>query len=106
MKRVVNIPDEAYELLKNKQVLDNIAESIIANGTPYDERSRGEWIEDSYAGIHCSECDYTPLKDVIITINADGTRVKRGKYTLTPYCPICGAYMGGKEKKNESNTND
>ena len=34
MKIVIDIPDEAYELLKNKRVLDNIAESIIANGTP------------------------------------------------------------------------
>lgn len=34
MKLMINIPDEAYELLKNKLELDNIAESIIANGTP------------------------------------------------------------------------
>ncbi len=34
MKLIINIPDEAYELLKNKSKLDNIAESIIANGTP------------------------------------------------------------------------
>ena len=34
MRIVIDIPDEAYEMFKNKQVLDNIAESIIANGTP------------------------------------------------------------------------
>lgn len=34
MQIVINIPDEAYELLKSKSELDNIAESIIANGTP------------------------------------------------------------------------
>ena len=34
MKIVIDIPDEAYELLKNKQVLDNIAENIIVNGIP------------------------------------------------------------------------
>ena len=34
MKLMINIPDEAYELLKSKSELDNIAESIIANGTP------------------------------------------------------------------------
>lgn len=34
MKIVIDIPDEAYERLKSKRVLDNIAESIIANGTP------------------------------------------------------------------------
>jgi len=34
MKVVIDIPDEAYELLKSKSELDNIAESIIANGVP------------------------------------------------------------------------
>lgn len=33
MEVVIKIPDEAYELLKSKPALDNIAESIIANGT-------------------------------------------------------------------------
>ena len=35
MKLIIDIPDEAYEKLKSKSTLDNIAESIIANGTPY-----------------------------------------------------------------------
>ena len=34
MKLIIDIPDEAYEKLKSKSTLDNIAESIIANGTP------------------------------------------------------------------------
>lgn len=34
MQVVINIPDEAYALLKSKPVLDNIAECIIANGVP------------------------------------------------------------------------
>lgn len=66
-----------------------------------DERPTGEWIEDSYAGIHCSECDYFPLKDVVIKINTDGSKVKSGNYNLTPYCPICGAHMKGKEANND-----
>ena len=44
MKIVIDIPDEAYELLKSKQVLDNIAESIIANGTPL-PKGHGELID-------------------------------------------------------------
>ena len=54
MKLMINIPDEAYELLKSKSELDNIAESIIANGTPIntdgDLISRNvlqKWIDDS-----------------------------------------------------------
>lgn len=34
MQVVINIPDEAYALLKSKPVSDNIAECIIANGVP------------------------------------------------------------------------
>lgn len=34
MKVIIDIPEKAYELLKSKSELDNIAESIIANGTP------------------------------------------------------------------------
>lgn len=34
MELIINIPDKAYEVLKNKAEVDNIAESIIANGTP------------------------------------------------------------------------
>jgi hypothetical protein len=34
MKVIIDIPDKAYELLKHKSELDNIAESIIANGIP------------------------------------------------------------------------
>lgn len=59
MKLIINIPDEAYELLKNKSELDNIAESIIANGKPIstegDLISRSKLkkaIEDSDI-IHC-----------------------------------------------------
>lgn len=65
-------------------------------------RPQGEWIEDDYAGIHCSECDYIPLKDVVIKIHADGTKERSGNYNLTPYCSNCGAYMKRKEKKNEN----
>ena len=58
-------------------------------------RPQGEWIEDDYAGIHCSKCFYIPLKDVVKTIHADGTEERSGNFNLTPYCPNCGAKMKG-----------
>ena len=77
MKIVIDIPDEAYELLKNKTELDNIAESIIANGTPYEEKT-GYWIlkevAPNVARLHCSECNGV-------------------SYTFTWNCPHCKAYM-------------
>lgn len=48
MQIIINIPDEAYELLKNKQVLDNIAECIIANGTPL-PKGHGDLIDRDVA---------------------------------------------------------
>ena len=65
MQVVIDIPDEAYELLKRKSELDNIAESIIANGIPMPEghgrlidadKYRHEWVDtfDSCYGDKCS----------------------------------------------------
>ena len=85
MRLIIDIPDEAYELLKNKRVLDNIAESIIANGTPYEERPTGEWIEMTdgrgHSSYFCSRCG-----------TQEGKRYG--------YCPNCGADMR-KEAENE-----
>ena len=47
MKLIIDIPDEAYELLKSKQVLDNIAESIIANGTPL-PKGHGRLVDENH----------------------------------------------------------
>lgn len=44
MKVIIDLPYYAYMLLKNQIKLDNIAEKIIANGKPYEERPTGEWI--------------------------------------------------------------
>lgn len=44
MKVIIDLPYYAYMLLKNQIELDNIAEKIIANGKPYEERPTGEWI--------------------------------------------------------------
>ena len=57
------------------------------------KRPQGEWVKDDYEGIHCSECFYIPLKDVVIKEHADGTKVKSGNFNLTQYCPNCGAEM-------------
>ena len=56
MELLIKIPDEAYELLKSKPVLDNIAESIITNGTPL-PKGHGDLI-DRNALITELETDY------------------------------------------------
>ena len=64
MKIVIDIPDEAYELLKSKQVLDNIAESIIANGTPL-PKGHGELIDKD---VVLDMMNHGILKDYITTM--------------------------------------
>lgn len=56
MELLIKIPDEAYELLKSKPVLDNIAESIITNGTPL-PKGHGDLI-DRNALVTELETDY------------------------------------------------
>lgn len=48
MKVVIDIPEMAYEAYKewHKNKVATVEQSIIANGTPYEERPHGEWIVD------------------------------------------------------------
>ncbi len=86
MKLIINIPDKAYELLKSRSELDNIAESIIANGIPYEERPQGEWIEKverrgCFAGdktVYSYTCPFCGVKE----------------FKKYPFCH-CGADMRG-----------
>ena len=45
-------------------------------------QGRGEWIPDDYAYYHCSECGYEQDE----------------RECVSPYCPKCGAKMGGGEE--------
>jgi len=66
MKLVINIPDEAYKLLKSKSELDNIAESIIANGIPYDK------VIDEVTELLENEWGYEGMKDDVSRIMKGG----------------------------------
>ena len=59
-----------------QEVIRDIDEMPAADVEPV---RRGEWIEDDYAFNRCSECGY----------EFDSPEIK------TPYCPNCGAKMGG-----------
>lgn len=97
MKLIINIPEEAYELLKSKSKLDNIAESIIANGTPYEERPQGEWItnkeyiDKEFNGHYEGSCFNSPYNCSCCGYSPEDNRPK--------FCPNCGARMvkGGGE---------
>ncbi len=66
--------------------MDNIAESIIANGIPYEERPQGEWIEKverrgCFAGdktVYSYTCPFCGVKE----------------FKKYPFCH-CGADMRG-----------
>jgi hypothetical protein len=79
MKLIIDIPEKAYELLKSKSELDNIAESIIANGKPYEERPQGEWQITKAGFAKCPNC-------------------KCEREYPENFCGYCGADMRGKEE--------
>lgn len=94
MKIVIDIPDEAYELLKNKQLLDNIAESIIANGTPYEDRPQGEWITWEEAGNYIA----SPNRHECSCCHDSAQVLVNGIELLSDFCPNCGADMRVKDE--------
>lgn len=87
MKLVIDIPKTVYKACKEKMDGGNGGlwlESIIAKGTPYEERSKGKWIRDKDGYWVCSVCG---------TIDAS-------PYAPEPpdmYCHLCGADMRDKE---------
>ena len=88
MKLIIDIPEKAYELLKSKSELDNIAESIIANGIPYEERPKGEWID-----VPCE-------RDLLFNTGIKYTCSVCGKFNSnghSSFCPNCGADMRGED---------
>ena len=56
--------------------------SAVINAPVADTERRGEWIPDDYAYYHCSECGYEQDE----------------REYVSPYCPKCGAKMGGGEE--------
>lgn len=83
MKLVIDIPEALYKMCKDWKEF-NIStrlEKIIANGTPYEERPKGEWIthSDYPDRLICSNCNHK--YDVWFIDNG------------TNFCPNCGARM-------------
>ena len=69
-KQSVNLRDVIY--------LEGVMAGIETAPTADTER-RGEWIPCDYAYYHCSECGYEQDE----------------REYVSPYCPKCGAKMGG-----------
>lgn len=74
MKVIIDLPYYAYMLLKNQIKLDNIAEKIIANGKPYEERPTGEWIPVSVQEPDVGGIYFVTAKNVSGYIGTDIAR--------------------------------
>lgn len=89
MKLIIDIPENYYNECKRwrKQGIDQVAEAIIANGTPYEDRPQGEWetpFEVNDKTYH--KCTHCHISSELILINK--------------YCPNCGAEMQVKDELN------
>lgn len=88
MKLVIDIPEAVYKMCKEWKEfnMSTRLENIIANGTPYEERPKGEWIErvehrGCYLGVktvYSYTCPFCGVKE----------------YEKHPFCH-CGADMRG-----------
>lgn len=92
MKIVIDIPDKVWNTAKEYGHLDicgiELSERVM-NGTPYEERPKGEWIYEYDDFYHCSRCGH------VICTEWDQLSFEKD----FPFCH-CGADMGG-ERKNE-----
>lgn len=90
MKLIIDIDEDYYEILKYnvEQGQKYKPWEIIANGTPYEERPQGEWVDYSNEGyVECPFChEATNCEDNIKELH---------------FCWNCGADMRTKEKDND-----
>lgn len=90
MKLIIEVEKDYYEMLKYnvEHGQDYKPFEIIANGMPYEERPKGEWIDldtdESWYRFKCSNC---------LTLFPRGLFMKG-----YPYCPRCGTYMRGEKE--------
>ena len=97
MKIVIDI-DEATYIKANAGILGSFGE-IIANGTPYEERPQGKWIEETVpvalvgrgnGQYRCSNCQHGDV---------------HAKTQEVPFCWYCGAKMDKKKETDNDTTN-
>jgi len=88
MKLIIDIDEMEYSLLKECAKSENYSAitRIIANGIPYEERPKGEWIKEPNGRTtdiyRCSVCK----RSIMLC--------KGANLTNYPFCH-CGADMGG-----------
>jgi len=106
MKLIIDIPEIAYEAYKewNKNMVATVEQSLIANGTPYEERPQGEWIEHTseemskLGFVKCSKCKAGFHRYERGIRHSDLPWIDGQPYELhliDNFCPNCGAYMRG-----------
>lgn len=79
MKLIIDIDDGLYKAIcdcESPQILSHFA---IKNGTPYEERALGEWIDTTGRGdLICSVCNHKAQIGCIEYCGACGTKMKNG----------------------------
>ena len=89
MKLIIDIPEKVVTAIRNAEDYRYDIHTAIAQGMPYDETPRGEWIYERPNGktysdfVYCSECQ------------------RPNGFYKTNFCPNCGADMRGDKMINE-----
>ena len=83
MKLIVETDQKTIDECKKlfAEGYSNDAEYAIANGKPYEERLKGEWIIDGHH-IRCNKCN-----EYICNTDTEGNKIPDN------FCPNCGADM-------------
>lgn len=101
MKLIIDIPEEKYEWIKNNNPNVDINSIIgaIANGIPYEERPKEDWIPVKTRSLTEEEeeiyPDYTAIYDCRMPEDGEEVLVttKYGVYADRYYWDDCGCYF-------------
>ena len=85
MKIIIDIPEKTYQKIKEGIYDYGDMNVIIQNGTPYEKRPHGEWIEvPKYKGFYaCSKC--------LERLGGDFWAFDHWEMRKENFCPVCGS---------------